>query len=78
MLCFFIAQTSLSAVSLTLYPTSFKLSLRPGEVYKGSVTAVNPNKFDINIQPEKEMLSGGAEGSIELTGDEQNTYGFLS
>jgi len=52
--------------------------LNPGESYNGTLTAVNPNTFDIYIKPEKEILAGGAEGSIELTGEEQNQFGFLS
>lgn len=71
-------QSVWAATGITLYPTSFKLSLKPGETYKGEVTAVNPNKFDINVLPEKEILAGGPEGAIKLTGEEQNQFGFLS
>jgi hypothetical protein len=72
------AVNAFGAVSITLYPTSFKLSLKPGEVYSGVVTVVNPNKVNITVVPEKEILSGGPEGSIELTGEELNSFGFLS
>lgn len=45
-------------------------------IFQGILEENGENYF--NILPEKEILSGGPEGSIELVGDEYNQVGFLS
>lgn len=73
----FLAPITKAQVSLSLYPTSIRLSLNPGETWEGSVTVINPNNFTLKVNPEKENLGGGAEGAIELLG-ENISYGLAS
>jgi len=65
-------------VSISIYPVSFRIALNPGETYTGSVTVVNPNNFDLGVRPEKENISGGAEGEVQLLGNEETKYGLAS
>jgi hypothetical protein len=73
----FFASISQAQISLSLYPTSIRLSLDPGETWSGSITVINPNTFDLKVNPEKENLGGGAEGAVELLG-ENISYGLAS
>lgn len=72
---FFLA---LAQVSITIYPTSFRLNLSPGESWDGEVTVVNPNNFPLLVRPEKEDFGTGAEGAIKLLGTENAEYGLSS
>ncbi|KKU11043.1 MAG: hypothetical protein UX65_C0002G0035 [Parcubacteria group bacterium GW2011_GWB1_46_8] len=65
-------------ISITLYPTSFRVQIDPGKTWEGTVTVVNPNSDRLGVKVEKENLSGGAEGSIELMGEETNQIGLAS
>lgn len=71
-------QTVLAQVSVSLYPSSFRLNLKPGEIWEGILTAVNPNKFPLVIKVEKENFGVGDEGSINLLGVEKEEYGLSS
>lgn len=74
-----IAPNVVSAqISITLYPVSFRIQVDPGESYNETVTIVNPNDVPLGVQPEKENLGGGAEGSVQLLGEDQNAYGLAS
>ncbi len=73
----FLTPITKAQVSLSLYPTSIRLNLNPGETWEGGVTVINTNNFALNVNPEKENLGGGAEGAIELLG-ENISYGLAS
>lgn len=73
----FLTPISRAQISLSLYPTSIRLSLNPGETWSGTITVINPNIFDLKVNPEKENLGGGAEGVVELLG-ENVSYGLAS
>lgn len=74
----FSIKIALAQVSISIYPVSFRLALNPGESYTGSVTVVNPNNFDLAVRPEKENISGGAEGEVQLLGSEETKYSLAS
>ena len=69
---------ALAQVSITVYPTSFRLSLNPGDFWESEVTVVNPNNFPLLVRPEKENFGTGDEGSIKLLGVENGEYGLIS
>lgn len=71
------SEKAMAQVSLSLYPTSVRLNLNPGESWSGKVTIINPNNFPLQVNPEKENLGGGAEGAVELLG-EKIDYGLAS
>ncbi len=65
-------------VSISLYPVSFRIQADPGTTWNGTITVTNPNSSQLGVQPEKENLGGGAEGSIQLLGADANSYGLAS
>lgn len=67
-----------AAVSISLYPVSFRIQADPGQTWTGAITVTNPNDTVLGVQPEKENLGGGAEGSIQLLGADVNAYGLAS
>lgn len=69
---------ALADVSISLYPVSFRIQADPGQTWKGIITVTNPNATQLGVQPEKENLGGGAEGSIQLLGADANSYGLAS
>lgn len=65
-------------MSISLFPTSFRTTLNHGQSFEGIITVVNPNDFSLGVQPEKENLGGGAEGSIQLIEKEDIPFGLSS
>ena len=65
-------------VSISLYPVSFRIQADPGTTWNGTITVTNPNATQLGVQPEKENLGGGAEGSIQLLGEDANSQGLAS
>jgi len=65
-------------LSISAHPLIFKEVVDPGMVWEGSATVANPNSFAIQVKPEKENLSGGVEGEIQLTGETDQKYGLAS
>lgn len=74
----FLVKIASAQVSISIYPVSFRVALNPGETYTGSVTVINPNNFDLGVRPEKENMAGGAEGEVQLLGNEETKYGLAS
>ena len=72
------AHFAAADVSISLYPVSFRIQADPGTTWSGTITVTNPNTAQLGVQPEKENLGGGAEGSIQLLGEDANSHGLAS
>ncbi|MCX6781707.1 MAG: hypothetical protein NTW66_01095 [Candidatus Magasanikbacteria bacterium] len=71
-------EAASAQLSISAYPLSVRGKLDPGQSMQANVTVTNPNDFDIRVRPEKENLSGGAEGVIQLQGEKDIPWGIAS
>lgn len=65
-------------LSISAHPLIIQQKVDPATTWSGSATVTNPNKFPIQVRPEKENLSGGVEGQIQLTGETDQPFGLAS